>query len=258
MPAWTLVTLIALAWLGADGTVRLKAGAPQAAHPDAALLRRGDIGAFAPESFRATLALTAQPGKERHEIEVWRSGGAKTLVRMLDPKERGKFLLRLGDDMWFISPSAKKPVKLNASYRLYGGATLDEVLGVRLSDAYDIESTARQTSPTGEEHVVFTLRARRPQQLFQQVRYVLHAATARPVSATYRVRSGKDATTVEFVQWSEGSLVYAKRLVVRDLLRKGAATEIDVLNIDPRAVVADDLFRLDDGAARRALEAKTP
>ena len=246
MPAWKLVTSIALA---------LFAG--QATHPDAALLRRGDIGAFAPESFRATLALTAQPAKERHEIEVWRSGSAKTLVRMLDPKERGKFLLRLGDDMWFISPSARKPVKLNASYRLYGGATLDEVLGVRLSDAYDIESTERQTAASGDEHVVFTLKARRPQQIYQQVRYVLKASTARPVSATYRVRSGKDATAVEFQEWSTGSALYARRLVIRDLLRKGAATEIEVLSLDPRPV-ADDLFRLEDGAARKALESKTP
>jgi hypothetical protein len=245
MAAWKFVTAVALALFGA-----------QAPHPDALLLRRGDIGAFAPESFRATLSLTAQPSNERHEIEVWRSGGAKTLVRMLDPKERGKFLLRLGDEMWFISPSAKKPLKLNSSYRLYGGATLDEVLGVRLSDAYGIESTERLTSPAGDEQVVFTLQAKRPQQLFQQVRYVLRETTARPVSATYRTRSGKDATIVDFLQWSEGSLVYAKKLVVRDLLRKGAATEIEVLTVDARAV-PDGLFLLDDGAARRELESRT-
>jgi len=245
MPAWTFVTVIALALLGG-----------QAPHPDAALLRRGDIGAFGPESFRATLALTAPPGLERHEIEVWRSGHAKTLVRMLDPKERGKFLLRLGDQMWFISPSAKKPVKLNPSYRLYGGATLDEVLGVRLSDAYDIESTERQESPAGLL-VVFILQARRPQQLFQQVRYVLSAATARPISATYRLRSGKDATTVDFLEWNQGKASHARKLVVRDLLRKGTVTEIEVLTVDPRTV-PDDLFRLDDGSARRALESTKP
>lgn len=246
MGAWTFVTAIALGLLGG-----------QAPHPDAALLRRGDIGAFAPEYFRATLSLTTPPGKERHEIEVWRSGGARTLVRMLDPKERGKFLLRLGDEMWFISPSARKPVRLNASYRLYGGATLDEVLGVRLSDAYDIESTERQQSPAGDEQVVFNLRARRPQQIYQQVRYVLRAATARPVSATYRVRSGKDATSVDFLEWSEGKVLYAKKLVIKDLLRKGAATAIEVLSVDPRPV-ADALFSLDDGAARKALETKSP
>ena len=104
MVAWKLFTATVLVLGGAIGQ-----------HPDEALLRRGDIGAFAPESFRARLVLTSQPSKTRHEIEVWRSGAAKTLVRMLDPKERGKFLLRLDDDMWFVSSTAKKPLRLRAS-----------------------------------------------------------------------------------------------------------------------------------------------
>ena len=56
------------------------------------LLRRSDIGAFAPSSFRARLTLRAAPSGVAHEVEVWRSGDAKTLIRFLDPKERGKYL----------------------------------------------------------------------------------------------------------------------------------------------------------------------
>ena len=115
MAVWRLLTA---AWLVVGGTA--------SQDPNEALLRRGDIGAFAPDSFRARLVLTSQPAKTRHEIEVWRSGAAKTLVRMLDLKDQGKFLLRLGDDMWFIASTVKKPVKLSASYRLYGGATLQQ------------------------------------------------------------------------------------------------------------------------------------
>lgn len=250
MSAWIFTTVIALSLLGVQA---------QSPDPEVALLRRSDIGAFAPESFRATLVLTSLPGKERHEIEVWRSGRTKTLVRMLDPKERGKFLLRLGDDMWFISPSAKKPVKLNAAYRLYGGATLDEVLGVRLSEAYGIEATTTPPPNSPDRRVTFVLYALRPQQLFQLVTYVVDRSTSRPISATYRVGKGKDATKVDFLQWSdEGGVLYAKKLVVWDLLRKAtAATDIEVRTVDPRPV-PDALFRLDDGTARRALDAKTP
>ena len=59
------------------------------------LLRRSDVGAFAPSSFRARLVLKNLPQGASHEVEVWRSGEAKTLIRFLDPKERGKYLLRL-------------------------------------------------------------------------------------------------------------------------------------------------------------------
>jgi hypothetical protein len=48
-------------------------------------------------------------------------------------------------------------------------------------------------------------------------------------------------------------LVYARRLVVKDLLRKGALTEVEVLELQER-IVPDGLFSLDDSAARRALE----
>jgi hypothetical protein len=243
MVVWKLLTATVLVLGGAIGQ-----------HSDEALLRRGDIGAFAPESFRARLVLTSQPNKTRHEIEVWRAGSAKTLVRMLDPKDLGKFLLRLDDVMWFFASTAKKPVKLNASYRLYGGATLDEVLGVRLSNAYTIESTERR-SELGDELVVFNLRARHPGQLFQQVRFVVSAATTRPVNATYYLRSGKEATAVEFLEWSTGSVLYAKRLVVKDLLRKGATTEIEIAEVEQRAV-DDNLFSLEDGTARLALQSR--
>ena len=113
------------------------------------LLRRSDVGGFPPSSFRARLVLKTQPQNASHEIEVWRSGESKTLIRLLDPKERGKYLLRLEGQLWLLSPSAKKPVHLSPSYRLYGGATLDEVLGLRLSRDYQIESVSREKDTGG-------------------------------------------------------------------------------------------------------------
>jgi hypothetical protein len=55
------------------------------------------------------------------------------------------------------------------------------------------------------------------------------------------------------MEWSEKGRPYARRVVVRDLLRKGAQTEVDVVELEPRAV-PDELFDLRDGSARRALE----
>lgn len=219
------------------------------------LLRRSDVGAFAPKSFRARLVLKNRSRSASHEIEIWRSGEAKTLIRFLDPKERGKYLLRLEGQLWLLTRSAKKPVHLSPSYRLYGGATLDEVLGIRLARSYQVESASREPDPGGTL-VVLELRAKSEGMLFPQVKYIVRAATERPVSATYRLRSGRDATAVEFVQWNESGLLYARRVVVKDLLRKGALTEVEVLELQERTI-PDGLFALDDPAARRALEITT-
>jgi hypothetical protein len=219
------------------------------------LLRRSDVGALAPASFRARLVLQRVPQGGRHEIEVWRSGDDKTLIRFLDPKERDKYLLRLRGELWLLAPGAKKPVRLNSSYRLYGGATLDEVLAVRLAREYTVESASEEIDSQGKL-VALELRARSSDALFPQVHYVVRQATERPASAIYRLRSGKDATVVEFVQWNETGLVYARHVVVKDLLRKGEQTDVQVIELQPRSI-PDELFSLDDGAARRALDATT-
>ena len=221
--------------------------------PDtAALLRRSDVGGFVPGSFRARMSMRQESEARASEVELWRSGSERTLVRMLDKGERGKFLLRLGSDLWFLTPTAKQPIKLSPTHRIYGAATLDVLLGTRLSDDYRI---ARATTEPPGGIVVFDLEARSASLPFATVRYAVDATTERPVSALYRLRSGRDATRVEFFDWTGGGKNprYAKRIHVRDMLRKGALTTIDVIECEERAI-ADGLFDLTNSAARQALK----
>ena len=196
------------------------AGRRPALSPDD-LLRHSDVGAFAPSSFRARL-----DPDESGAARVARSGGV-ALRRAEDadsaarPKERGKYLLRLDGEVWFIAPGAKKPIHLSPSYRLYGGATLDEVLGLRLAETYSVESMSRENDPDGAV-AVLELRAKSDGCLFPQVHYVVREATERPVSATYRLRSGREATSIAFFDWNDRGPIYARTIVVKDLLRKGA------------------------------------
>jgi hypothetical protein len=212
------------------------------------LLRRTDIGALAPESFRSRMRLTAGD-KPPLEVEVWRKGEARTLVRLLGPKERGKYLLRLGPVLWFLAPGAKKPVRLSPSYRLRGSATIDDVLGLQYARDYQVESAAELEGGL----VALDLTARGPGAIYPAVRYVVRRSTLRPVRAEYRLPSGKVATIVEFAQWSAGGRPYASRLLVRDALHGGATTAVDVLEVEPRPV-PEGLFDLADPTARQRLE----
>lgn len=216
------------------------------------LLERSDVGSFAPPSFRARLALDGPKGT--HEVEIWRSGEDRTLIRFLDPKERGKYMVLLGRQLWLLTPGAKKPVRLRPSHRLYGGATLDEVLGMRLTDQYDVDSVAEKADGTGKL-VVFDLRAKTEEVLFPSVSYVVRESTERPVSAVFSLRSGRAAASLEFLEWNEKGPLYARRVLVEDLLRKGARTEVSVVELEERQV-PDALFDLEDATARRVLEAR--
>ncbi len=215
------------------------------------LLRRSDVGAFAPASFRARLVIGNPADGKTHALEIWRSGSDKTLVRFLDAKERGKDLLRIDDQVWLLTLDAKKPVHLSPAYRLYGGATLDAILGTRLAGAYRVERVKKERQ-AGRDTVVFELRAKREGLLFWQVHYVVAERTERAITAIYRLRSGRKATAVDFLEWNERP-IYGRRLIVRDLLRNGAQANITVSELQERPI-PDGLFSLDDGTARHALD----
>jgi hypothetical protein len=210
------------------------------------LLRASDVGSFSPQSFRARMRLGDAKGIE---IEVWRSGATRTLVRFLDPKERGKYLLRRDDDLWFLAPGARKPVRLKPSYRLRGNATLDDILGLQHASDYAIAGVEEGADGL----VTFDLVARARSAPYARVRYVVLRPVARPVRAEYRLPSGKTASEVEFVEWAPGRRAWATRLTVRDRLRGGPATDVRVVDLEERPV-PEGLFSLDDSSERRRLE----
>jgi hypothetical protein len=242
-----------LAAFGAIAVAVLLAGPVRSADQALAmeeLLRRADVGAMAPESFRSRMRLTAGD-KPPLDVEVWRKGETRTLVRLLGAKERGKYLLRLGSVLWFLAPGAKKPVRLDPSYRLRGSATLDDVLGLQYARDYTVSSAADLEGGL----VALELTARGAGAIYPAVRYVVRRSTLRPVRAEYRLPSGKVATIVEFAEWSAGGRPYARRLLVRDALHGGATTAVDVFEVEARPV-PEGLFDLADHSARRRLEAE--
>jgi Outer membrane lipoprotein-sorting protein len=211
------------------------------------LLRRSDISTFAPDAFEARLRLDGDDGKTLH-LEVWRSAADKTLVRFLDAKDRGKYLLRRNGVMWFLSPRALKPLRLNPSYKLSGAASLDDLLGTRYSHAYKVVGSQEQ-----DGGVTMDLEAVDPHADHPHVRYRVDRASARPSSIALLSPSGKTTSTVTFLEWEEGARPRPRRLRITDALRPKASVTVNVTEVKARQV-SEDLFRLDDGAARRALE----
>ena len=223
--------------------------------PDVAaeLLRKSDVASRAPESFRARLRITPllEP-PDPMDIEVWRSGDTKSLVRFLGPKEQGKYLLRLDAVVWFLAPGAKNPIKLSPARRLRGGASLDDVLGIRYGSDYVIERAA-ETLEAGEPLAILELAARGANAPYPKVRYVVRLATERPIRAEHLLPSGKTSSVVEFLEWAAGSRPVARRLVITDRLRSGIRTEVTLLEMEERKI-PDGLFELRNPTERRRLE----
>jgi hypothetical protein len=246
-----VLAVLPLAVLPLTAAAGAAAGAPR--EEMAALLRRSDVAESEPSSFRARILLQGPEEEAPVEIEVWRERSTATLVRFLGATHRGKYLLYLEQGAFFLAPGAREPVKLPRSFRLHGSATLDHVLGLRYSRDFSIESAASED----DAHVVFELRARDAKAQYPQVRYVVERATSRPTRAELRLRGGKLATTVEFVAWAKDHPLRPLRLVLRDELRGGRETRVELRELEPRPV-PQGLFSLSDGTARRRLEEQEP
>jgi hypothetical protein len=234
-----------------------RAATAMIAPADAAdLLKRSDVASRAPESFRARLRITAlreQPDKM--DVEVWRSGESKSLVRFLGPKEKGKYLLRLDGVVWFLAPGARKPVKMSRAHRLRGSASLDDILGTRYGRDYVIEG-ATETEEAGGPLIILDLVAKGPRAPYPRIRYFVRRATERPVRVEHLLPSGKTSSVVEFLEWEEGSRPVARRLVLTDRLRSGLRTEVTLLEMEERKVPGG-LFDLGDPTERKKLEGQS-
>jgi hypothetical protein len=220
-----------------------------AAETSEELLRRSDISTLAPESFQARVTLTQGSGRQLN-VEVFRADGGRTLVRFLDAGELGKYLLKRDGVMWFLAPRAKAPVRLDPSYRLNGGASLDDILGMHYSREYRILGAV----DTGDL-VELDLQAQGPTARYSRVRYVVGKEKHRPVRIDFQAPSGKLTTRVEFTEWEEGSQPRPRRLRVTDMLRPKASVAVEITQVTETAI-PDALFDLEDGSARLALETR--
>ena len=246
---WVLVALMTLQPAGVD-----------VSPADRALLQASDLSALAPDVFTARLVLTGPDGVP-HAVDVWRAGAERLLVRTSEaepgaasaPKVR--YLLRRGADLWLLTPTAKAPVRLPSSYRLYGGVSIDEVLGVRLVADYRIAGVERRPGPPAT--VDFDLRAEAPGAVFPRVAYRVDASTTRPLQAANGLPGGKTATVATFDAWHTTPVLYPAAMTLRDELRKGRTTAVRISGL--RAVtVPGEVFELTGDAARGRLVPSTP
>lgn len=224
-------------------------GSAFAAESPEALLAASDLFARAPAELRLELEVGAEGAAARVPLEIWRGGPEQALVRFLAPQERGKFVLRLGAETYFLAPGASRPVKLGAAFRLQGGAALDELLGLALARDYRIAGSASAGGVT-----TFDLEAKSATAAYPKVRWAVDAARRRPLRAELRTSAGKALRVIEFRSWLDEKKLVPGEVAIADLVRGGKLVAT-FRAYDPRPV-PDALFALDDDTARAALPAR--
>jgi outer membrane lipoprotein-sorting protein len=213
--------------------------------PDAqALLKRSDLYRNGWPAYVVNVKITdyeAGKSDEEHLYEVSQKGIDKTYVEFMSPREKGRHLLMLGDDMWVYLPDTSRPVRITPLERLTGDASNGDV--ARTNYAADYAAVYLRTEKAGDVDChVLELSAKRKGATYQRILYWLRTEDARPVRAEFYLTSGKhikSATFDEYLQTNGKPLL--RKLTLYDEIRHNSHSVLEYSNATQRAL-PDKLF----------------
>jgi len=216
-----------------------------AAVPDATdLLKRSAGYRHGWPSFVTHVKITNfEAGKPDEEklYEVSQKGTDKTYVEFMSPREKGRHLLMLGDDMWVYLPDTSRPVRITPLERLSGDASNGDV--ARTNYAVDYTPVYLRSEKVGtEECHLLELTAKRKGATYQRILYWVRATDARPLRAEFYLTSGKHIKSASFDEYAsfDGRLLLHK-LTLYDEIRHNSHSVLEYSGSAPRAL-PDKLF----------------
>src|SRR3954447_2234243 len=146
--------------------------APPAGMVDAeALLKRSDTYRNGWPSFVVRIKINdydANKLNEEHLYEVSQKGTDKTYVEFMSPREKGRHLLMVGDDMWVYLPDTSRPVRITPLERLSGDASNGDVARTNYSADYT-PMYLRSEKLGGTECYVLELTTKRKGATYQRI-----------------------------------------------------------------------------------------
>jgi len=160
------------------------------------IVRRTDA-LMAPQSFEArmTMDVDRDDGTHRtYELTLHRRDDNSLVLFLAPDIEKGRKMLRRGDDIWMSLPNVKRPVRVSARQSLMGG-DFNNADVLRLSLVKDY--TAHLDKLEGSTAVI-TLNARDRGVTYARVVARIDVATGIPVRYDYFTESGKYVKTLEF------------------------------------------------------------
>ena len=209
-----------------------------------ALLKQSDTYRNGWPSFVTHVKITNyESGKPDEEklYEVSQKGTDKTYVEFMSPREKGRHLLMLGDDMWVYLPDTSRPVRITPLERLSGDASNGDV--ARTNYAEDYTPVYVRTEKVGAQQChVLELTAKRKGATYHKILYWVRVEDARPVRAEFYLTSGKHIKSATFDEYSPfGGKMLLHRLTLYDEIRHNSHSVLDYSNSAPRTL-PDKLF----------------
>lgn len=169
----------------------------------------------------------ADKSDEEHLYEVSQKGTDKTYVEFMSPRDKGRHLLMLGDDMWVYLPDTSRPVRITPLERLTGDASNGDV--ARTNYAVDYSAVYLRGEKVGSVDChVLELTAKRKGATYQRILYWVRTEDARPVKAEFYLTSGKHIKSATFDEYEAfGGKMLLHRLTLYDEIRHNSHSVLE-------------------------------
>lgn len=165
-----------------------------AAQDTDAALKRADRYRYPWPSFSMEVALKEGKLEQRWRILVRENDDAR--VEGLSPKEKGRAVLLLGDQMWLLLPGAKRPIKVSPQQRLLGPAAGGDIARFRFAADYSVVDE-REEPLEDRPARRLELQAKRPGNSYRTA-ILWTTGEGIPLRCDFHFASGKLARTARF------------------------------------------------------------
>src|SRR3989344_6705982 len=180
-PGFLSVCVLSLGWvfsanaaLGANAIVRLA---------DEALVPNGAY------SLEVKVTNVRSDASEELRYKVWVKGLDNCLVDTIYPeRHQGRKLLMLGNDLWFYTPTIKRPTRVGFQQRLTGEVANGDIAKSNFAHDYD-PALIGEESAAGKRYLKLT--AKRKDSTYRSIEYWVDAETHIPEPLVQRFYAGR-------------------------------------------------------------------
>ena len=211
------------------------------------IVRRADSVMIGDSAEYDSVMIIKKPGLEDSVSKYrtyFKQRGRRVLVRVFHPpKERGKDLLLIDDNMWQYIPNVDRSVRIAGSQRFMGGDfNHDDLLKVSLVNDYNAKLIGIVTID-GLECYYLKLKAKRSLAPYDRMQYWVRTGSFIPYREQYITLSGKIMKSLTFSDIGElGNRTRPRKLIMVNALRPNHQTIVRIIKADYDKKIPQHVF----------------
>lgn len=168
--------------------------------------------------------ITVENGKstEQHVLDVKISEQGYAMVEVLAPKtQRGRRTLMRDRDLWLYLPSSSNIIRVAPLQRVFGAASIADVLNVSFLNGYTVQSSRKSTDG---KQLQMSLKSKDPKATYVRIDVDYDLVSDRPVESRHYTASGRLLKTVQYKAFRDyGGSPKVEKIVIIDGVRKSSA-----------------------------------